>query len=422
MNSSRISGFYKKSVNERLKIIAKIASLTSQEVRELKKFGSLGLQRADKMIENVIGSIELPLGIATNFIINGKETLIPMAIEEPSIIAAASNAARLCRSTGGFKAESSKPLMIGQIQFVYIKDFVFAENKILENKAKLIEIANKQDKTLVKLGGGAIDLETRKINTKKGKMLVIHLIVDVRDAMGANTVNTMCEKIAPKIQELIGGEFRLRIISNYAIKRMVKAKAEWLEKEIGSETINQILEAFALAEADEFRAVTHNKGIMNGIDAVAIATGNDFRAIEAGAHSFAARNGKYGPLTKWFKNSEGNLVGEIELPLAVGIVGGATKTNPIAKIALKILKINSAQELAETMACVGLANNFAAMRAIVVEGIQKGHMKLHSRNIAIIAGAQKKEIDIVAEKIVKEGKISVDFAREVLKKLRKEKK
>jgi hydroxymethylglutaryl-CoA reductase len=425
--SSMLSEFYKKKPDERLKIIKEFAELTDEEVKTLRDTGALNMEIADKMIENVVGASHLPFGIATNFLINGKDYLIPMAIEEPSVVAAASNAAKLCREAGGITTSSTEPVMIGQIQITNLKDPEKAVRLIQSKKNEFLDFANRQDSVLVSLGGGARDLETRIINTTRGEMLIVHILVDVRDAMGANAVNTMAERLAPEIENLTGGTVRLKIISNLAVNRLARAKAVWSKKSLeestkgkmkGEEVVEAILDAYAFAEADAFRCATHNKGIMNGIDAVVIATGNDFRAVEAGAHSYAAITGKYKPLTKYYKNKNGDLVGEIELPIAVGTVGGSTRTNPIAKIALKILDVKSAKELSEVMAAIGLLQNFAAIRALATEGIQKGHMVLHSRNIAIIAGAQGSMIDKVAKKMVEEKNINVSKAKEILENLK----
>ena len=419
MRRSDISGFYKLPIEERLRLLKDFAGLTDEEVNILKKTGALELDSANRMIENVVGTTELPLGIATNFLINGKDYLIPMAIEEPSVVAAASYAAKLARPKGGFNTNSTEPIMIGQIQLVSVNDIEKAAQEILNKKEEIIELANKQDPILIKFGGGVKDVEVRKINTKRGEMLVIHLLVDVRDAMGANAVNTMAEAVAPFLEEITGGKARLRIISNLADRRIARAKAIWSKDILGEELVEGILDAYAFAEADQYRCTTHNKGIMNGIDAVVIATGNDFRAVEAGAHSYAARNGKYRSLTKYYKNGDGDLVGEIELPVAVGTVGGATRTHPIAKIALKILGVKTAKELGEIIAAVGLAQNFAALRALASEGIQRGHMELHATNIAVLAGAKGDEIDEVAEQMIKEGNINVQRAKEILEEMKK---
>ncbi|RLE28859.1 hydroxymethylglutaryl-CoA reductase, degradative [Candidatus Acetothermia bacterium] len=419
MRRSDISGFYKLPIEERLRLLKDFAGLTDEEVNILKKTGALELDSANRMIENVVGTTELPLGIATNFLINGKDYLIPMAIEEPSVVAAASYAAKLARPKGGFNTNSTEPIMIGQIQLVSVNDIEKAAQEILNKKEEIIELANKQDPILIKFGGGVKDVEVRKINTKRGEMLVIHLLVDVRDAMGANAVNTMAEAVAPFLEEITGGKARLRIISNLADRRIARAKAIWSKDILGEELVEGILDAYAFAEADQYRCTTHNKGIMNGIDAVVIATGNDFRAVEAGAHSYAARNGRYQSLTKYYKNEDGDLVGEIELPVAVGTVGGATRTHPIAKIALKILGVKTAKELGEIIAAVGLAQNFAALRALASEGIQRGHMELHATNIAVLAGAKGDEIDEVAEQMIKEGNINVQRAKEILEEMKK---
>lgn len=416
--TSDISEFYKLSIDERLKIIKDFCNLSDDEVKLLKNSGALDLDVANRMIENVIGAQHLPLGIATHFLINGKDYFIPMAIEEPSVVAAASYAAKLARPGGGFIASASESLMIGQIQVINVKNFDKAREKILENKNELLKIANETNPTLISYGGGAKDIEVREINTIRGKMLILHLIVNVVDAMGANIVNTMCEAIAKRVEEFTEGKVRLRIISNLATKRIARARAVWKKDVVGEDVVEGVLDAYAFALADEYRATTHNKGIMNGIDAIALACAQDWRAIEAGAHAYASLSGRYLPLTRYKKDENGNLVGEIELPLQVGIVGGATRTNEIAKIAFKILRVSSAKELAEVMASVGLAQNFAALRALATEGIQRGHMELHARNIAIMAGAKGNLIDIIAERMVKEGKISVDNAKKILEELK----
>jgi hydroxymethylglutaryl-CoA reductase len=418
METSRIPGFYKLPVMERLKIIAEYASLSSEEVEALSNFGNLGVELADRMIENVIGGITYPFAVAVNFLINGRDYIIPMVIEEPSVVAAASNAARITRSRGGIQAYSTDSLMIGQIQLVNVKDPWSKRALILEHKDELLRIANEQDPVLVSLGGGAKDIEVRVLETLKGLMVIIHLIVDVRDAMGANTVNTMVEALAPYVEELTNGKVYLRIVSNLPDKRIVRARVVVDKKELGGEdVVDRIVSAWAFAAADPYRAATHNKGIMNGIVAVALATAQDHRAIEAGAHAYAARNGRYTTLTTWEKNEDGDLTGVLELPIPVGIVGGAVKTHPIARIALKILKVKTARELGEVMGAVGLVQNLAALRALVTEGIQKGHMKLHARNLAIMAGAKGEMIDRVVEEMIREGKIRFDKAREIVEKL-----
>ncbi|AAB89513.1 hydroxymethylglutaryl-CoA reductase, degradative [Archaeoglobus sp.] len=415
--SSRIPGFYKLSVEERLKKVAEFAGLSDEEVKAVLSQG-LPLDVADRMIENVIGTFELPLGIATNFLIDGKDYLIPMAIEEPSVVAAASNAARMARESGGFTTDYTGSLMIGQIQVTKLLNPNAAKFEVLRQKDEIIERANECDPMLVNLGGGCKDIEARVIDTIMGKMLIVHLIVDVKDAMGANAVNTMCEKVAPFIERITGGKVYLRIISNLAAYRLARAKAVF-DKDVigGEEVVEGIMLAYAFAAADPFRCATHNKGIMNGISALMIATGNDFRAIEAGAHSYAAIGG-YKPLTTYEVDRKGNLVGTIEIPMAVGVIGGATKVNPLAKISLKILGVNTAEELARVAAALGLAQNFAALRALATEGIQRGHMELHARNLAIMAGATGDEVDRVVEIMVRDGKIRLDYAKEVLERLR----
>lgn len=418
--TSAIRGFYKLSIDERLKIIKEFANLSKEEVSMLKSSG-LSLEIADRMIENVAGKFELPLGIATYFLINGKDYLIPMVIEEPSVVAAASFAAKIARESGGFTATATEPMMIGQIQLSKFKSNEHirkAIEKINERKKEILSIANDKDKMLVKLGGGAKDIEVRIINTILGKMVILHLLVDCRDAMGANAVNTMCEAIAPYVEDITGAKVYLRIISNLAVFRLAKAKAKFAKDVIGEEAVEGIIQAYAFAEGDIFRATTHNKGIMNGISAVALATGNDTRAIEAGAHAYAFyKNKAYKPLTNYSIDEKGDLIGEIELPLACATVGGATRINPLAQICLKILGVSSAKELAMVMASVGLAQNFAALRALSTEGIQRGHMELHARNIAISAGASLRIADKIAEIMVKEQNISFQKAKELIEEL-----
>ncbi|MFC2162918.1 hydroxymethylglutaryl-CoA reductase, degradative [Candidatus Altiarchaeota archaeon] len=414
MINSRIPGFYKKGVEQRRAEIAGQTGLTPGEVASITT-GGLDDGKADQMIENVIGQFSLPLGVATNFTINGKDVLVPMATEEPSVIAAASNAARMARKTGGFKAGSGKPLMIGQVQVIGGKPGSIEE--IHARRSELIEIANQQDPVLVKFGGGAVDVKARAIDTQAGKMIVVHLIVDVRDAMGANAVNTMCEAIAPLIEELTSGKTVLKILTNYADKRIVTASTVFLKDDLGGpEIVERIMLAYQLAENDVYRAVTHNKGVMNGISAVVRATGNDTRAVEAGCHAYATRSGAYKSLTRYEVNSEGDLEASIEIPVATGIIGGATKSHPVAQAALKIIGIDSAQGLAEVIASVGLAQNLAALRALADEGIQEGHMKLHAKNIAVMAGASGKDAETIAEKMIEAGTLRVDVAKTLLEK------
>jgi hydroxymethylglutaryl-CoA reductase len=421
--SSEISGFYKKSIQERVEIVKKFADLTDEEVKILTNTGALPPDLVNRMIENVVGTMSVPLGIAVNFKINDKDYLVPMAIEEPSVVAAASKSAKLARSKGGFQTTATDPVMIGQIQLTNVKAPHEARMKILAKKEELLKQANEHDPMLVKFGGGAKDIRVRIIDSKVGPMVVTHLLVDCRDAMGANAVNTMAEALAPTIEKLTGGKVYLRIISNLAAHRLVSAKAVWKKEEIGGEgVVDGVIEAWAFAAADPYRCATHNKGIMNGITAVVLATGNDTRAVEAGAHSYATVKGGYQPLTTYEKNEDGDLVGIIELPMAVGLVGGATKTHPTAKTNVKILGVKSAVELASVIATVGLAQNFAALRALATEGIQRGHMGLHARNLAIQVGATIDEVDEVVARMVKEKEVRMDRAEAILKEMRAQKK
>jgi len=413
--SSSVSGFYKLSPEERLAFVKEFAGLSDEDCALLRNTGSLPLDLADRMIENVIGAIPVPLGIAVNFLINKCDYLIPMAIEEPSVVAAASYAAKMVREGGGFHTSSTPPIMIGQIQAVGIKDPYATRMRVIRAKEEILKKANDQDPVLVSVGGGAKNLDAKVINTTQGPMLITELHVDCRDAMGANAVNTMAEAVTPLIERITGGRVYLRIISNLATKRLVRAWCT-VPKEVvgGEEVVDGIVNAYAFAAADPYRAATHNKGILNGIIAVIIATCNDHRAIEAGAHAYVARNGRYTALSSWEKNENGDLVGSIELPMAVGLIGGAVRTHPIAKIAIKILGVKTANELAEVLAAVGLAQNLGALRALAQEGIQRGHMSLHARNIAVAAGATGKMIDLVAEKMVEERRIRMDRAKELV--------
>jgi hydroxymethylglutaryl-CoA reductase len=409
---------------ERLEYIKKNTKLEDSELTLFNDNSILKFDEINKMIENAIGSFQIPLGIANNFVINDKEYLIPMAIEEPSVIAASSNAAKIAKETGGFKAQADKSIMIGQIQLVPFgannNDTIYKANKaIIENKFELIKLANTRSKS-----AKCIDLQTRQVNDESinnlGSMIIIEIFVDTKDAMGANVVNTMCEIIGPKIESLTKGQVILKILSNYATNRLVKCKGVFPKSLIGGDKVlKRILYAYAFAYSDVYRAVTHNKGIMNGIDSIAIATGQDFRAIESSCHAYACRDGKYRSLTKWYENSEGDLIGEIEIPLAVGIVGGITNVHPIVQACIKILDISSSQELAIVMAAVGLAQNFSAIRALSDEGIQKGHMKLHSKNIAKIAGARNEQIEEMSEQMINEGNISVSRAKEIIERINK---
>ncbi len=417
--SSRISGYYKKTVEERVSIAAEMADLTSDEVELLRSGGGLGLEAADRMIENVVGTIEYPLGIAVNFRINGRDLLVPMVIEEPSVVAAASNMARLMREGDGIKANCTDPVMIGQIQVLDIPDMEGAKKALIEAKERLLDLANQQDPVLVRFGGGAKGIQIRVIETKAGEMLVLHLLVDCRDGMGANAVNTMCEVLAPSVEKITGGRVLLRIISNLADNRLARAEAVVRKDDIGGEEfVDDIVTAWAFADADPYRAATHNKGIMNGVIAVALATAQDHRALEAGAHAYAARNGRYRSLSRWSKNEDGDLVGLLEMPMAVGIVGGATMTHSVARLALKIMGASKAIDLAGVMASVGLAQNLGALRALVQEGIQHGHMRLHARNLVVMAGAEGVLIDRAVEALVESGEIRFDKAQEIVRHLK----
>jgi hydroxymethylglutaryl-CoA reductase len=421
VEDSRISGFYKLSREKRIEKVKEITGIQMEELEPLVEPGKVDMEILDHMIENVIGSMTIPLGIATNFRVNGKDYLIPMAIEEPSVVAAASNAARMTRTSGGFRATDTGPIMIAQIQAVNVPAPFQAKMRILEEKDKILALANEQDPILVKFGGGARDVRVRIIDTKVGPMVITELMVNTGDAMGANAVNTMAEALAPVIEKLSGGKVLLRILSNLAEKRLVRVRATF-DKDLlgGDDVVRGIIAAWAFAEADPYRCATHNKGIMNGIDAVVVATGNDFRAIEAGAHSYASIGG-YSSLTKYDVDEEGNLLGSIEIPLAVGLVGGATKVHPAARAAVKILGVKTAVELGHVIASVGLAQNLAALRALAAEGIQQGHMSLHARNVAATAGARGELIERVAEILVRERNIKVERAKELLEELKRAK-
>jgi hydroxymethylglutaryl-CoA reductase len=416
--SSSISGFYKLTPKQRLDLVKEFAGLSDEECTLLQNTGSLPSEAADRMIENVVGAFPLPLGIGVNFLIKDRDYLIPMAIEEPSVVAAASYAAKMVREGGGFHTSSTPPVMIGQIQVVGIADPEAAKQRVLAAKQEILEEANAQDPVLASVGGGAKDLGAKVINTTVGSMLIVELHVDCRDAMGANAVNTMAEAVAPLVERITGGRVYLRIISNLATKRLARAWCTVPKEALGgAEVVDGIVNASAFAAADPYRAATHNKGAMNGIIAVILATGNDHRAIEAGSHAYAAMNGKYTSLSTWEKTENGDLKGTIELPMAVGLIGGAVRTHPIAKIAIKILGVKTANEFAEVLAAVGLAQNLGALRALAHEGIQRGHMSLHARNIAVAAGATGALIDLVAERMVKERKIRMDRAKDLIKEL-----
>lgn len=407
--------FYEMSLDERLSLIASKSNLTKNEISTVVN-QPLPFDKIDRMVENAVGSFSLPLGIATNFVINGKEYLVPMAIEEPSVIAAASHAAKLAKSSGGFKASAESSIMRGQIQVTNLLDIKKAIQVISKNKESLLRTVNSISNNVK-----ALDLKTRIVENEIDgtKMLAAELYVDCKDSMGANTINSMCELLGPEIEQKTSGKVILKILSNYATERIATSKATFKKEELGgTDIVDRILSAFAFAFSDTYRAVTHNKGIMNGIDAVSIATGQDFRAIEAAAHAYASRDGKYRSLTTFSKSSNGDLVGRIEIPLSVGIVGGISIVHPVARMGLKILGVKSASELACVLASAGLAQNLAAIRALSTEGIQKGHMKLHAKNIAVAAGATGKLVDIVSETMYKQSKISLDSARRILQDLR----
>ena len=416
--------FYQMTLEERGRFLEQQANLSPADVKALTH--GLTLQEADHMIENVVGVLDLPLGIAQNFIVNGKTVLVPMVIEEPSVVAGASFMAKLAQSSGGFYASTTAPEMIGQMQLLEVPDPLAAQEKILENKDALLASIKDLDPILSKMGGGPRDLEVRIIDESAiGPFLVIHLIYDVRDVMGANAINTAVETLAPQIESLTGGRVHLRILSNLADRRLAKASVTYETSALAFEGFSAervrdgIIEAWAFAAADPYRAATHNKGIMNGVDAVVLATANDWRAVEAGAHAYAARSGRYTSLSRWYKDQNGNLAGELEMPMAVGIVGGATRVHPTAKACIKLMGVQKASELAEIIVSVGLAQNLAALRALATEGIQKGHMALHARQVATAAGAVGAQIDRLAEQLVREKKVRIDRAEEILKDWRK---
>jgi len=415
MPDSSISKFFEKSRKDRLDIIANFANLSSDELDLLQSNdGGISYDKADKMVENAIGTFSLPLGIATNFKINGKDYLIPMVIEEPSVIAAASKGAKIARIKGGFEVSADESYSIGQIQILDV-DVAFAIQQINESSDEILRLANSKSNTLSKMGKGAKEISCKEIDTPSGKMLIVELLIDVGDAMGANITNTMCESVSPLIEKITGGRSLLRILSNYSTRRIVKAKAVFEKESVGGEeVVKNIISAFEFADNDVYRAVTHNKGIMNGTIAVANAIGQDSRAIEAAANAYAAKSGKYRSLSKWSKDNDGNLIGILEIPLSVGIVGGIANVHPVAKICTKILGISSAQELACVMTATGLAQNYSAIRALATEGIQKGHMRLHARNLAAAAGATTEQIDEIVQKMTQEKKISLDRAKELL--------
>jgi len=418
MPDSSISKFFEKSRKERLDIVANFANLSHEELDILQSNnGGISYDKADKMVENAIGTFSLPLGIATNFKINGKDYIIPMVIEEPSVIAAASKGAKIARIKGGFEVTADESYSIGQIQVLDI-DIPSAIQKINNSSNEILQLANSKSNTLSKMGKGAKEISCKEVDTPSGKMLIVELLIDVGDAMGANITNTMCEAVSPLIEKISGGRTLLRILSNYSTRRIAKAKAVFEKEAVGGEkVVNDIILAFEFADNDVYRAVTHNKGILNGIIAVANAVGQDSRAIEAAANAYAAKSGRYRSLSNWSKDNDGNLVGTLEIPLSVGIVGGIVNVHPVAKVCAKILGVSTAQELACVIIATGLAQNYSAIRALATEGIQKGHMRLHARNLAAAAGATSEQIDKIVQKMIEEKKISLDRAKELLEQI-----
>ncbi|KZM51040.1 hydroxymethylglutaryl-CoA reductase, degradative [Labrenzia sp. OB1] len=419
--SSRIEGFHKMEPDARLQAVARQAKLGNEAVATLADAASGQIELADRLVENAITSMAIPVGIATNVTVDGRDVLVPMATEESSVIAAVCNSAKRCRSTGGFRTSTSGPVMAAQIQLLGASDPENVRLKVLERIGEIKAICDETDPLLLKFGGGFQDLDIRVIDTAEGPMTVVHIIVDTRDAMGANAVNSMAEALAPKLEEWTGARSLLRILTNLADRRLARVRAVWPAEEIGGEQVrDDMLSAYHFADADPYRAATHNKGIMNGISAVVLATGNDTRAIEAGAHAYAAKDGWYRSMTRWEKDGDGNLVGILEMPLAVGLIGGATKIHPTAQANLKILGVKTADELARIIVSVGLAQNFGAMRALATTGIQKGHMALHAQNVALMVGAVGTEIDKVAEELKTLGKVRQDLAEGILARLRGE--
>lgn len=417
--SARVAGFHRKTPQERLDLVAGFAGLDQATVDHLANMGNLSPQLADKMIENVIATMNVPIGIATNMKVDGEDVLVPMATEESSVVAAVCNAARQ-NYAAGFTTSMSGTQMIAQVQAVDVPDPQASRLRLLERRDDIKAICDDCDPLLVRLGGGFRDLEVRILETLGGTMLITHLIVDTRDAMGANAVNTMAEKIAPHIAAWSGGRVYLRILSNLADRRLARAHAVWTTADIGGEAVRDgIISAYQFAAADPYRAATHNKGIMNGISAVILATGNDTRAVEAGAHAYAARSGRYSSLTHYEINRDGDLSASIELPMAVGLIGGATKIHPTAQACLKILGVTTAERLARIIAAVGLAQNFSALKALATVGIQSGHMALHAQNVAIMAGAVGDEVDAVARALVERGTVRIDVAQTVLEEMRR---
>ncbi|MGC4117707.1 MAG: hydroxymethylglutaryl-CoA reductase, degradative [Myxococcales bacterium] len=427
--TSRLPGFYKLPMDRRVELLQETWGVSAKEAQVMRAEGALSHEIANRMIENAVATFALPMGLGLNFLVNGRDYLVPMVIEEPSVVAAVSFAAKLAREAGGFTAETDAPVMISQIQLTGYGDPERARTAILGAKEQILALANSFDPVLVRLGGGARDLEVRVLPAPEGEggepLVITHLIVDVRDAMGANAVNTMAEGVAPLIEQLTGGKVYLRILSNLADRRLARARCRIPVESLadfglsGLQVAQGVVQASRFAEADPYRAATHNKGIMNGVDAVVIATGNDWRAIEAGAHAFACRGGQYRPLSTW-RIEDAHLVGKIELPLALGLIGGPIKVHPTAQLALKLLGVSTAQELAQVVAAVGLAQNFAAIRALGSVGIQQGHMALHARCVAVTAGARGDWVERIASRMVQSGRIQLEAAREMVAQLQEQ--
>lgn len=417
--NSRIPGFYKLDPADRFDGIVSASGLDAGELDDLRTNDEEVLRLADGMVENVVGVLPLPLGVAANFTINGRDRLVPMATEEPSVVAAASNMAGVARDTGGFFCSTSEPIMIAQIQVIDVPDPHGARLRLLEHRDEIVQSANDQDPVLVKFGGGARDIDVRVVAGPNGTHVVVHLLVNVGDAMGANAVNTMAEALAPRIAEIAGGRVLLRILSNMADRRVARARAVFSAERLGGpDVVQAMLDAYQLAFDDPYRAATHNKGIMNGISAVVLATGNDTRAVEAGCHSHAVRDGRYSTLSHLERDADGNLVASLEVPMPVGLVGGATRTHPTARAAVRLLGVETAAELAEIVVAVGLAQNIGAVRALASEGIQSGHMKLHARNVALSAGATPDEVAAVVDRLVSGGQVRADAAERIVAELR----
>ncbi|MGW6014385.1 hydroxymethylglutaryl-CoA reductase, degradative [Streptomyces sp. NPDC055210] len=418
--TSRIQGLRDLSVDARRRIVAESATVDPQRIAAFAPQHGLGVELADHMIENVVGVMELPVGVATNFVVNGRDVLVPMASEEASVVAAASNSAKVARAHGGFFTSSTEPVMQAQVQIIGVRDPEAGRLRLLEARQELVELADAQDPKLVEFGGGVRDISVRVVPSRAGTYVVAHLHVDVRDAMGANAVNTMAEAVAVRAGQIAGGRTLLRILTNKADQRLSRARAVFDAEALGGESVvDDIVHAAALAEADPYRAATHNKGIMNGISAVVLATGNDTRAVEAGAHSHAiSATGRYTSMSRFEKDADGNVVGTLELPMPVGLVGGATKLHPVAQASIALLGVTTATQLAEIIVAVGLAQNFGAVRALATEGIQRGHMSLHARNVALTAGASAEEVPALVARLVADKQVRADHAQRVLAEMR----